>query len=231
MKRIYISKGIDYLEELVEDSRDDKNILQNIENELTFRKTQRAENLLDEVKEILVYLDDDSKEANKPIKTIEQEPIEKENTKEVQEVKKVEEVKIESVEIDNKPSEFLTEKSEEPKEKVGKKRGPVGRYEFGEYSLAKTFWIGFPFYLIIFILLLLIVAGEARYGKPLTFGEKVGLNFVYYLFIGIFLRALWNAKENSKSKFWKTVTKIFVWVMAIGPILPYILGFFFFLFS
>ena len=27
MKRIYISKGIDYLEELVEDSRDDKNIL------------------------------------------------------------------------------------------------------------------------------------------------------------------------------------------------------------
>ena len=230
MKRIYISKGIDYLEGLVEDSRDDKNILQNIENELTFRKTQRAENLLGEVKEILAYLDDNSKEANKPIKTIEQEPVEKENTKEAQEVKKVEEVKIESVEIDNKSSEFLSEESEEPKEKVGKKRGPVGRYEFGEYSLAKTFWIGLPLYLIIFTLFSLIINGEPRYGKP-SFGGYFGALFVYYLFMAIFLRGLWNAKENSKSKFWKKVTKIFVWVMVIGPLMPFILNFFFFLFS
>ena len=56
MKRIYISKGIDYLEELVEDSRDDTNILLDIENELTFRKTQRAENLLDsDAPKITIY--------------------------------------------------------------------------------------------------------------------------------------------------------------------------------
>ena len=99
-------------------------------------------------------------------------------------------------------------------------KGFFKKFEFGEYSLAFTFWVGFPLFVVT-----TFVTGLLAY----AIGIPKALWFIFIflpLFIIVF-RGLWNSASNSKgSKVWVVLAKAFVLIYATLVVLNTLGGIF-----
>ena len=101
-----------------------------------------------------------------------------------------------------------------------KKKGFFKKFEFGEYSLAFAFWVGFP--LFIFTTL---ATGLLTFAVGIP--KALWAIFIFLPLFILFLRGLWNSASNSKgSKVWVVLAKAFVLIYAALVVLNTLGGIF-----